>query len=662
MANSWAVVVGINHYEHLPQDDEHQLRCAVSDAERMQDFLCQQAGFDSENVFLCTDDSPAISGLNTRPSRTNLRRLLLELHKRPQAMGADVVWFFYSGHGISQEGQDYLLMQDGYPGDLAETAVSLRFVMEKLIQCRAKTTVLVLDMCRNSVTSAGKGGEATVGMQTIQEAQQQGIITLFSCSRGGRSYELPELKQGVFTHALLEGLGKHSLPGQLGDYLRQRVYELTQHHRPIQVPLIALEPDWRYNLPLLATCVTKTDINHLKERAIHAFADEDFGLAKQLWEQVNDLATDAEDRKLSRQMLLASDRKRTLPNAALPNFPSSDVFGIAETLPISTAPKVELLPVEVQSAPARPKESDDDLSLEKELDYGELEELLKNERWREADSKTCDLMHQAINESQIQVKHLKNYPCEVLESLDFLWTKYSDGKFGFSAQARIWKELNSDDDAFDVQVGWRLATSKRQRNPNRLIFNLNDAPPGHLPAFFKSWGGGGWSWKGYILSRAEACGLPCLPSERGVDYRKLRDLLKAGKWKEADEETLTVMCQATSRQKEGWLRPQDIQVFPCTDLQTIDQLWVKYSNGCFGFSIQKRIWQKSGSPKSPGKDWDLFCGRVGWVNQETSVYMDYSDLKCDLAKSPAGELPVGTRIGSIVWLIEAGSGVLLFSV
>ncbi|CCQ59603.1 GUN4 domain-containing protein, partial [Crocosphaera watsonii] len=30
--------------------------------------------------------------------------------------------------------------------------------------------------------------------------------------------------------------------------------------------------------------------------------------------------------------------------------------------------------------------------------------------------------------------------------------------------------------------------------------------------------------------------------------------------------------------------------FPCEDLRIIDQLWVKYSNGQFGFSVQKQIY------------------------------------------------------------------------
>ncbi|KAM3091195.1 GUN4 domain-containing protein [Phormidesmis sp. 146-35] len=83
-----------------------------------------------------------------------------------------------------------------------------------------------------------------------------------------------------------------------------------------------------------------------------------------------------------------------------------------------------------------------------------------------------------------------------------------------------------------------------------------------------------------------------LHSERGIDYKPLQDMLKTGKRQEADQETLRVMCVAMGRQKQGWLREEDVQQFPCQDLRTIDQLWVKYSAGKFGFSVQKQIWQE----------------------------------------------------------------------
>ncbi len=105
-----------------------------------------------------------------------------------------------------------------------------------------------------------------------------------------------------------------------------------------------------------------------------------------------------------------------------------------------------------------------------------------------------------------------------------------------------------------------------------------------------------------------------LRSKGGVDYTKLRDLLAAENWKEADEETARVMLQAARRQKQGWLSIKDIDKFPCEDLRTIDKLWLYYSNGHFGFSVQKDIYQSLRGTKEYDKFffWDELFVQVGW--------------------------------------------------
>ena len=116
-----------------------------------------------------------------------------------------------------------------------------------------------------------------------------------------------------------------------------------------------------------------------------------------------------------------------------------------------------------------------------------------------------------------------------------------------------------------------------------------------------------------------------LKSAVGMDYRKLRDLLKAWKWEEAEKETLRVMLVVAKREKEGWLENEDIDNFPCEDLRTIDQLWVKYSNDKFGFSVQKRIYQSFGGTREYNYEtWNKFVDRVGWRKGENWLY--YNDI------------------------------------
>ncbi|MBD2041381.1 serine/threonine-protein kinase [Microcoleus sp. FACHB-672] len=142
-----------------------------------------------------------------------------------------------------------------------------------------------------------------------------------------------------------------------------------------------------------------------------------------------------------------------------------------------------------------------------------------------------------------------------------------------------------------------------------------------------------------------------LRSEKGIDYRQLRDYLKAGSWKEADKETAQLMLKAGNREKEGWLRGEDIHNFPCTDLRTIDQLWVKYSNGHFGFSVQKRFWLEAGG-KIDYRNESHLGDLVGWRVNGAKKY--YNELTFSL-KAPEGHLPF------FDWVFGVGAEAVLLS-
>ncbi len=132
-----------------------------------------------------------------------------------------------------------------------------------------------------------------------------------------------------------------------------------------------------------------------------------------------------------------------------------------------------------------------------------------------------------------------------------------------------------------------------------------------------------------------------LKSERGVNYTELRDLLAAGEWKKADEETAKVMFKVANREEEGWLRVEDIDSFPCEDLGTIDRLWVHYSKGKFGFSVQKEIYQSLGGQREYNKEvWEQFGDAVGWRVKKKWIY--YKDITFSL-EAPQGHLPNEVR-------------------
>ncbi|MEO1095266.1 MAG: GUN4 domain-containing protein [Cyanobacteria bacterium J06638_28] len=138
---------------------------------------------------------------------------------------------------------------------------------------------------------------------------------------------------------------------------------------------------------------------------------------------------------------------------------------------------------------------------------------------------------------------------------------------------------------------------------------------------------------------------PTLQSEQSVDYTRLRDLLKAGKWQEADEETFNVMLRASGQKaiKRGYLELDEVRNFPCQDLRTIDQLWVHFSKGKFGFSVQKQIWVEVGGKLGFAKDIDAaratyrkMSDRNGW--RTNGKYINYSDVTFNTS-APPGHLP-----------------------
>jgi uncharacterized caspase-like protein len=331
MANNWAIVVGINEYEHLPQSAH--LKFAVRDAQEVKNFLCDRAKFLEEQVLLCSNYSETLNNLSTRPSRSNLRRLLRDEIQR--AKEVDNFWFFFGGHGaVGTDNQDYLLPCDAYHNDLEETSISTTFVTECLRRCDAKNIVLVLDMCRNEgIRSGVRGYGGEVGTQTSELAEQQGIITLFSCSRNEYSYEITDLEHGAFTYTLLEGLEQYTNPRQLEEYLRKEVPKLNhQYSKPSQTPLIKIEPGWKYDLPLLPECATQADVTVLKECATHKEKNSQIQEAIELWWQVIEISLSSAQNKEARQEIERLQQNPTI--SSVTQFaldPSTQTRSIPET-------------------------------------------------------------------------------------------------------------------------------------------------------------------------------------------------------------------------------------------------------------------------------------------------------------------------------------------
>jgi hypothetical protein len=133
-------------------------------------------------------------------------------------------------------------------------------------------------------------------------------------------------------------------------------------------------------------------------------------------------------------------------------------------------------------------------------------------------------------------------------------------------------------------------------------------------------------------------------------YSTLITYLANGRWKEADQETDQLMLAIAGEDavKRKYLKLEEIRQFDCDALRMIDQLWVKFSGGKFGFSVQKQIWIEVGGKLDFGEDvraaeqaYDKMSDRNGWrVNNQ---YVSYSSIIFDTVRAPVGHLPLGWR-------------------
>lgn len=164
--------------------------------------------------------------------------------------------------------------------------------------------------------------------------------------------------------------------------------------------------------------------------------------------------------------------------------------------------------------------------------------------------------------------------------------------------------------------------SSSSRSPSEVDHTLEDSLPTQIP-----------NPETVVKSEPEPVSL----SEVGIDYDVLETLLQNQSWRKADEETHRLMLKAVNKQDAGFIDRSTMNTFPRQDLQTLDRLWTKYSNGKFGFSVQKRIYQSLGGKRGYDKKvWEAVGDRLGWRINGTWLFQDYLIYT---NKAPQGHLP-----------------------
>jgi hypothetical protein len=214
-----ALVIGNSNYSTLPG-----LRNPVNDASDITDRLLD-LGFDVMVMYNGT--------------YTEMRNALIEFADRGSRYDAAV--FYYSGHGIQEEAQSYLVPTEAALEFRSEVAkcVSCRDVLDKLHESGCKSRIAFFDACRTKTNwNRGLRDEA----MTIEG--EPGTVILFS-TRSEHVAQDGDGDNSPFATSLMKSIGEPISVPELTSRVVKQTYESTGSQYPSSQG--ALLTDFRFN-------------------------------------------------------------------------------------------------------------------------------------------------------------------------------------------------------------------------------------------------------------------------------------------------------------------------------------------------------------------------------------------------------------------------------
>jgi hypothetical protein len=190
--NALALVIGNNNYL-LPKN---KLDNAMNDAKSISRKLIK-LGYHVIEILDCTrsDFASAISEFSTKLEQYN------------------VGLFFFSGHGLQIDGENYLAPIDA---DFSEekvakyTSFPIKYILTDMEKASPKIKIVILDACRNNPYPSTFRGSFTNGLAPIYAPK--GTIIAFSTSPGETAMDSGGGKNSIYTKSILKHIEDKNIP------------------------------------------------------------------------------------------------------------------------------------------------------------------------------------------------------------------------------------------------------------------------------------------------------------------------------------------------------------------------------------------------------------------------------------------------------------------
>jgi hypothetical protein len=131
------------------------------------------------------------------------------------------------------------------------------------------------------------------------------------------------------------------------------------------------------------------------------------------------------------------------------------------------------------------------------------------------------------------------------------------------------------------------------------------------------------------------------PSAAGIEYAPLQRALLHSRFEEADRLTSVHLRQlaGADAERRGYVYYSEVARMPGVDLENLDRLWLVYSRGRFGFSVQGRLLRACGG------QWEQLWPRLGWKNN--SVWTRYPGSFTWSLEAPDGHMPLVNQLRGV---------------
>ena len=131
------------------------------------------------------------------------------------------------------------------------------------------------------------------------------------------------------------------------------------------------------------------------------------------------------------------------------------------------------------------------------------------------------------------------------------------------------------------------------------------------------------------------------PSEIGFDYSPLQRYLLNESYEDADRFTSSKLRELAgeSAVNRGYVYFTEVESIPITDLSTLNRLWIVYSRGKFGFTVQAKILD------SVGGRYEKLWPRIGW--KKDGIWTRYPKAFNWSIEAPSGHMPLVNQLRGV---------------